>query len=302
MEEYDVAIVGCGPAGMSAGIYAGRRGMKTLILERGVIGGQMASATKIDNYAGFDSIHGLELAKRMEAQVRRFGCEIRMEEVQAMDLRKGAITTNKGQYHAKAVILATGGGHKKLGIENEEKFVGRGVSYCITCDATFFKGKKVAFVGGSDAAITSALYLADYADLVYLIHRRDEFRAEEITKESVKKANITLVLDSVVKRIEGDKKVKAIVIENVKTKQTSTIEVDGLFIQIGIVPTTELAQAAGVRLDKLGYIETNVSKETNIEGVYAAGDATGGIWQIAQAVGDGSVAAVNAYKYIKSRE
>jgi thioredoxin reductase (NADPH) len=300
MKKYDIIIIGAGPGGLAAGIYAARRNMKTLILERGVIGGQMALATEIENYPGVEKTQGMNIAKTMEKQAREFGCEIRMEEVVEMDLENKAIATNAGRYGAKAVILATGGGHKKLDIENEDKFLGRGVSYCATCDAPFFRGKKVAVVGGSDSAIMAALFIADYARETYLIHRREEFRAEGANQDKLKKSKVKVLTNKCVVRVEGDKKVERIVLKDMKDNKETKMDVDGLFIYIGTLPTTELAKKAGIKLDKLGYIEANSRKETNIRGVFAIGDATGGIWQVAQAVGDGAVAAVNAYNYIKN--
>jgi len=300
MKKYDIIIIGAGPGGLAAGIYAARRNMKTLILERGVIGGQMALATEIENYPGVEKTQGMNIAKTMEKQAREFGCEIRMEEVVEMDLENKAITTNAGRYGAKAVILATGGGHKKLDIENEDKFLGRGVSYCATCDAPFFQGKKVAVVGGSDSAIMAALFVADYARETYLIHRREGFRAEGANQDKLKKSKVKVLTSKCVVRVEGDKKVERIVLKDMKDNKETKMDVDGLFIYIGTLPTTELAKKAGIKLDKLGYIKANSRKETNIKGVFAIGDATGGIWQVAQAVGDGAVAAVNAYNYIKN--
>jgi len=302
MRKHDIVIIGAGPGGLAAGIYAARRNMKTLILERGVIGGQMALATEIENYPGVEKTQGMNIARTMEKQAREFGCEIRMEEVVEMDLKKKVITTNTDKYEAKAVILATGGGHKKLNIENEDKFLGRGVSYCATCDVPFFRGKRVAVVGGSDSAILAALFVADYASETYLIHRRDEFRAEEINQNRLKKSKVKVLTNKCVVRVDGDKKVEKIVLKDMKDNKESIMDVDGLFIYIGTLPTTELAKKAGIKLDKLGYIETNSKKETNIKGVFAIGDATGGIWQIAQAVGDGAVAAVNAYNYAKNQK
>ncbi len=299
MKNYDMVIIGAGPGGLTAGIYASRRSMKTLILERGVIGGQMALATEIENYPGVSKTSGMEIARTMEKQARGFGCEIRMEEVVDMDLKKKVITTNVDRYGAKAVILATGGGHKKLNIENEDKFLGRGVSYCATCDAPFFKGKRVAVIGGSDSAIGAALFISAYAGETYLIHRSEKFRAEEANQKKLKQSKIKVLTDTCVIRVEGDKKVNGIVLKNMKDDKESRMDVDGLFIYIGTLPTTELAKKAGITLDKLGYIETNARKETNLPGVYAIGDAVGGIWQVTQAVGDGAVAAVNAYQHIK---
>ena len=299
MKSYDIVIIGAGPSGLTAGIYASRRGMKTLILERAVVGGQITYATKVENYPGIESVSGIELTKTMEKQARKFGCEIAMEEVLDMDLKKKIVTTSKGSYKAKAVILATGGQHKKLEIENEDKFIGRGVSYCATCDAPFFRGKRVAVVGGSDSAIAAALFVSEYASETYLIHRREELKAEAVNQKKLKQSKVRLILNASVKKIEGERKVERIVLENANSGKENRMEIEGLFIYVGTTPTTELAKKAGIKLDERGYIETNAKKETNMKGVYAVGDATGGIWQTAQAVGDGAVAAVNAYQHIK---
>jgi len=299
MKSYDIVIIGAGPGGLTAGIYASRRGMKTLILERAVVGGQITYATKVENYPGIESVSGIELTKTMEKQARKFGCEIAMEEVLDMDLKKKIVTTSKGSYKAKAVILATGGQHKKLEIENEDKFIGRGVSYCATCDAPFFRGKRVAVVGGSDSAIAAALFVSEYASETYLIHRREELKAEAVNQKKLKQSKVRLILNASVKKIEGERKVERIVLENANSGKENRMEIEGLFIYVGTTPTTELAKKAGIKLDERGYIETNAKKETNMKGVYAVGDATGGIWQTAQAVGDGAVAAVNAYQHIK---
>jgi thioredoxin reductase (NADPH) len=295
--EYDLIIIGAGPGGLTAGIYASRRNLKTIILEGGVIGGQMALATEIENYPGVDRISGMELAKRMADQARKFGCEIKMEQVKDIDLQKKTVSTDTGSYSATAIILATGAGHKKLGMENEDKFVGRGVSYCATCDAPLFKGKRVAVVGGSDSAIMAALYLAEHASEVSLIHRRGELRAEETNQEKLKESKVKLILNAIITKVEGSSKVERITLE--KEGKTEEMPIDGIFVYVGVVPTTALAKKAGVKQDELGYIETDKNKETNIQGVFAIGDSTGGIWQIAQAVGDGAVAAMSAYKYIK---
>ena len=299
MKSYDIVVIGAGPGGLTAGIYSGRRNVKTLILERAIVGGQITYATEIENYPGIESISGIELTKTMEKQARKFGCEIAMEEVLDMDLKKKIVTTPNGSYKAKAIILATGGQHKKLEIENEDKFIGRGVSYCATCDAPFFRGKRVAVVGGSDSAIAAALFVSEYASETYLIHRREELKAEAVNQKKLKQSKVRLILNASVKKIEGERKVERIVLEDAKSGKENKMEIEGLFIYVGTTPTTELAKKAGVKLDERGYIETNAKKETNIKGVYAIGDATGGIWQTAQAVGDGAVAAVNAYQYIK---
>ena len=189
--KYDLIIIGAGPAGLTAGIYAGRRNIKTLIIGE-TIGGQMASATAIENYPGFESVSGLELAKVMEVQARKFGCEIKTERVVESNVEKKTVKTDEKEYSAKAIIIATGTHYQRLGVKKEEEFLGRGISYCASCDAPFFKNKKVAVVGGSDAAIAAALYLKEYAD-VFLIHRRDELRAEIANQKKLFKLEIPVL-------------------------------------------------------------------------------------------------------------
>ena len=302
-ENYDLIIVGAGPAGLTAGIFAVRRKLKTVILENQAIGGQMAYATRIENYPGITKINGIELAEKMRKQAEHFGCKIIREK--AVELRlvgeEKVVRTEKNTYSAGAVILATGSAYRHLGIPGEKELIGKGVSYCASCDAPLFKGKKIAVIGGSNAAATAALFLKDYASKVYLVHRRDELRADEILGEQLKKAGVEILWDNIAKKIKGKDSVEGIVVENVKTKKQEIMPVDGVFIYIGTVPITEIAERAGVRLNEQGFIETNEDQETNLESVYAAGDVTGGIMQIAQAVGHGAIAATNAYCYIKNR-
>jgi thioredoxin reductase (NADPH) len=300
MEKYDVIIVGTGPAGLAAGIYAGRRELKTLIIGE-VLGGQMSYAHIVENYPGVEVVKGLELAERMKEQAEKFGCTIKMETVVNMELKNSVkkIRTRENEYLADVVILATGSQHRRLKIEGESKFLGRGVSYCSICDGPLFKGKKVAVIGGSDAAVTSAIYLNEIASQVYLIHRRDQLRAEEANQEKLKKTSVKIIWNSVLEKIEGDNVVKKILLKNLKTNEISELEVDGVFIEIGQVPTTEIAKKAGIEVNERGFIKVNDKMETNIEGVYAAGDVTGSLAQIVVAAAEGAIAATNAYLYLK---
>lgn len=298
---YDIIIVGAGPAGLSAGLFAARRNLKTLILGE-LVGGQMLMAHEVENYPGVEKISGPELAKIMEVQARKFGCEFKMEKAVAMDFRdwKKIVQTDSGKYEGKSVILATGSEHRVLGIAGEKEFLGRGVSYCAACDAPFFKGKTVAIVGGSDAAISYALLLKQYTDDVSLIHRRDELRAETANQKKLQEKNVKIIWNTLVKEIKGKDAVEKLILENVKTNKTSEMPIDGVFISAGNVPTTTLAKNAGVTLDTMGYVASDKEQKTNVPGVFAAGDICGGILQIAQAVGQGAIAATAAYKHAQN--
>jgi len=298
---YDIIIIGAGPAGLTAGIYAVRRGLKTLIIEKTAVGGQMLYAKEIENYPGFGHISGKDLADKMGNQARNLGVEIVMEEVIGMDLKKEikTITTRENQYKGKAIIIATGGMHKKLEIKGEEEFAGRGVSFCAICDAPFFKDKIVAVIGGSDSAVNDALYLSEIAKKTCLIHRREHLKAEEVGQEKLLERGVELILNTVVEQILGNNFVNSISIRDVKTDEIKKLEVNGVFVSIGVVPSTVMEKSEGVEVDEREHIVANKDRETNIPGVFAAGDVTGGIMQISTAVGEGCIAALSAYKYIK---
>ncbi|MFH1789129.1 MAG: FAD-dependent oxidoreductase [Candidatus Altiarchaeota archaeon] len=299
--DYDVIIVGGGPAGLSAGVYAVRRGLSTLLLEKGFVGGQLAAAPEIGNYAGFTSVTGAELAGRMEEHARAAGVVFVSSEVLRVELDGDVkrVSTQDNIYSAKAVILATGVSHRHLDVSGEEDFLGRGISYCATCDGPLFSGKKVAVIGGGNHACSDAEYLADLASKVYLVHRRDSFRAEECQVRNVKDKGVEFVLDSVVEGFAGKDFLQAIKLKNAKTGEKTVLEVDGAFISIGVVPLHALAGDMGVKVDEKGYIIVDDDQMTSIPGVYAAGDVTGGVLQVATAVGEGCVAALSAYEYIK---
>lgn len=298
---YDIIIIGGGPAGLSSGIYAARRGLRALILEKGLIGGQMLLAGDIENYPGFSKISGSELAEKMEGQVKNLGVEIIMDEVIEMDLKENPkkVKTRENRYEAKTGIIATGSNYRKLDVPGEEKFTGKGVSYCATCDAPLFKGKVVAVVGGGDAAISNALYISEIASKVYLIHRRDRLRAEEYKQRELNGKGVEIILNTKVEEISGEKFVNSIKIKNIKNNEVKKLNVNGIFISIGNLPNSGLAKESGINLDENGYIKVDENQETNIEGVFAAGDVTGGIMQISTAIGEGCTAALNAYKYVK---
>jgi len=300
MTDYDIIIIGTGPAGLAAGIYAGRRDLKTLIIGE-LTGGQMSLAHIIENYPGIKSIKGLDLTKTMQEQAEKYDCKIKMDKVIDMELKdkiKKVKTTSK-EYTCKVVIIATGGQHRKLNIEGEDKYLGKGVSYCATCDGPLFRDKTVAIVGGSDTAIMYAVYLDDICKKVYLIHRKDKFRAEQANIENLEKTKVEKVMDSNVEKIEGNETVNNLKVKNIKTGKVSDLAVEGIFIEIGQIPSTEIAKKDGIKVNEKNYIIVNEDKETNIKGVYAAGDVTGTLAQIVTAVGEGAIAATSAYYYIR---
>lgn len=300
---YDVIIIGSGPAGFSAAIYTGRAKLNTLILEAGVIGGNTAQTDLIDNYPGFPfGVNGVDLMEDFRKQAERFGAEIKMEEVIGIDnLPEGkkVKTASGNEYMAKAVIIAVGAKRRELGVLGEDDYIGRGVSYCATCDGAFFSNAKVAVVGGGDSAVKEALYLADIADKVYLIHRREGFRANQTAVDKMKATeNIELKLNKVVTKITGDSLMEKVVIKDVVTGAEEELLVEGLFISVGLVPAAEFLDDLLVTED--GYIVTNEDMETSIPGVYAAGDIrVKQARQVATAVGDGAIAGIAVTDYLK---
>ncbi|MFH1402951.1 MAG: thioredoxin-disulfide reductase [Candidatus Altiarchaeota archaeon] len=300
--DYDVVIIGGGPAGMTAGIYAIRRSLKTIIIERGLCGGQMQVTTEVCNWPGVKSVPGPELSAQMEDHCRSLGVEFLNDEVidLALDGDVKTVKTRSKGIKCKTVVIATGGQHRKLQAKGEQKFVGKGVSYCATCDGPLFKGKSVAVIGGGNAAVEDALYLNGVADKTYLVHRRGELRAEETLQEDLKKSGVEVILDSAIEEISGDAFVSELRIKSNQSGEASSLKVNGIFISIGNVPSTQLAKKAGVQLDDKGFIQVGRDMRTNIPGVFAAGDVTGGIPQIATAVGEGCTAGLKAYMYIKN--
>lgn len=300
MKTYDVIIIGGGPAGLAAGLYAARRNLKTLILSEN-LGGQMALAHIVENYPGSEPITGMELSEKMKKQAESFGCEFKLETVVGLELKDETkkVKTREEEYSAKIVIIATGSHYRRLEAEGEEKFIGKGVSYCSTCDGPLFKDKKVAVIGGSDSAVMAAIYLSEIASETYIIHRRDQFRAEAANIEHLKKTPVKIIWDSVVEKIEGDKFVNKIIVKNVKTNETQELEIDGIFVEVGEIPTTEIVKAAGVDINEKNFIKVNDKFETNIPGVYAVGDVTGSFAQVVVAAAEGAEAATNAYLFLK---
>ncbi len=303
MADYDVIIIGAGPAGITAGIYLARAGRKTVIIEAGVPGGQVFINHLVENYPGFpEAIPGSELAERMEKQVTRLGVEIKNLPVSKLTKLKSGefeLEAFSQKLTSKAVILATGSKPKHLGISGEERLFGAGVSYCSTCDGMFFKGKDVVVIGGGNSALHGAEYLERICKTVTLIHRREEFRGDVFLVERMKKdSNVKFLLGNTVHEVIGEKKVEGLKIKNVKTGKEDVVKCDGVFIYVGYEPQSSLAQGL-VEMDEYGYIITKPDLSTSLAGLYAAGDVTKKPFrQIVTAVNDGCEAALNADKYL----
>jgi thioredoxin reductase (NADPH) len=300
--EKDLLIIGAGPAGLTAAIYAERSGLKSVVIEKANIGGQVAITPIVENYPGFTKIAGKTLMDMMAQQAIQYTEIHEGEEVLKINKSGGIfdIKTNKTSYSANAILIATGAESKKLDVPGEKQFQGKGVSYCAACDGYFFKdSKKVVVVGGGNTAATEALYLKNIGVDVTLIHRRDKLRAESFLQKSLSDNKITILWKSEVKEILGDKLVTGIIIENSNDKSTKTLQIDGVFIAIGYVPNNDLAKKLGIAVDdEEGYIKIDSSHRTNINGIYAAGDITGGVKQIVTAVGQGAVAAMTIFEDI----
>lgn len=302
MELYDVIIIGGGPAGLTAGLYTSRAKLKSLLVEKMLAGGQIASTEQVENYPGFATGTGQQLTEIMEEQAKRFGTEFLMAEVTGVELsgREKIVTTTTGEYRARAVILATGSSPRRLEVPGEEEFIGRGVSFCATCDGAFYEGLPVMVVGGGDAAVEEAMYLTRFAEKVYLVHRRDALRATKVVQErAFANEKIEFVWNSVVEEIQGDQMVEKVVVRNVKTGEKQGIPVKGIFVYIGFIPNTGFL-VGQVELDERGYILTNDRMETNVPGVFAAGDCRAKLLrQVVTATGDGATAAFAAEKYLE---
>ena len=302
--EFDTVILGGGPAGLSAGIYASRGAISTAIVDINMFGGQPSNYLELENYPGFSVVGGYDLMEKFEEHADKFGVQkFPMQEIEKIDLKSNPkiILTKDTEFRAKSVIIATGAQPMKLGVPGEKEFVGRGVSYCAVCDGAFYREKTVAVVGGGNAAVEEAMYLTKFADKVYVIHRRDELRADKIVQErAFKNEKIEFIWDSVVKEILGEDLVHTAVLENVKTKEIKKLPVDGVFPYIGITPNVEnisgqLEQDAG------GFIMTDETMKTSIDGVYAVGDVRHTpLRQVITAASDGAIGAVYAVKYIET--
>jgi len=303
MKHWDLIIIGGGPAGLTAGIYGARSGLETLILEEKTLGGATAESPLIENYPGFPAITGQELADKIAEHCRKFGVTIKeIEGARELNLsdEKKIVKSDQASYSASAIIIATGCHYRELDVPGENRFKGRGVSYCAVCDGAFFKEKQVLVAGGGNSAATSALYLSNVASNVKLVHRRGQLRAQEALFRSLQDRKVEFLWNSMIKEIRGDIKVKSVIVYNKKTNETKEVEVDGVFVQIGEVPNSQLASKASVKVDEDGYIIVDGRQRTNIAGVYAAGDITNGsVKQVGTAVGQAIVAATQAFGYIK---
>jgi thioredoxin reductase (NADPH) len=301
----DLVIIGAGPAGLTAGIYAVRAGLKAVVLEKSIVGGQVSLTPVVENYPGFTAVPGKQLMDIMSEHARQYVPVHEGEGVEAVETgdpaqdRPFTVITARGEYPAKAVVLAMGATYRKLGIPGEDTYFGRGVNYCASCDGYLYKGKSVAIVGGGNTALTDALHLKNLGVNVTIIHRRDEFRAQKPLMDSVEREGIPVLWNTVVEAIEGDGgKVTALKLRNVKDDAANDLPVDGVFMAIGQEVATELAKAMGVKLNADGYIEAGPDMRTSVPRVYVAGDLTGGLQQIVTAIGEGSVAAMSAFEDI----
>ena len=303
MNSFDVIVIGGGPAGYTAALYAARAGLSTLVIEKFSAGGQMTETQSIENYPGFDEgVDGFTLGFKMQAGAEKYGAKTLNAEVISVSLAEQPkrIQTAREEYFAKAVILASGAAHKHLGLENEDAMIGRGVGYCAACDGMLYRGKTVAVVGGGNSAAADALLLSRICKKVYLIHRRDTLRAEKIHHEPLMRAeNLEFKWNSVVKSLNGEERLNSVTIENVITKETEEIPLDGLFISVGRSPVTSLFEGQ-IELQN-GYIAAGEDTKTSLPGVFAAGDVrTKALRQIVTAAADGAVAAHFAEEYIAS--
>jgi thioredoxin reductase (NADPH) len=305
-KQYDVIIVGAGPAGLAAGLYAGRMELKAIALDRGAPGGQLLNTLDIEDYPGFEHITGQDLSEKMEAHARKFGLEIDYDEVLEI-YKEGDEVVVKGQvntYKAPAVIVTAGGQPKKLGIPGEEEFAGRGVSYCAICDGAFFKDQVVAVVGGGDSAVEEGTFLTRYASKVYIVHRRDQFRAQPIAVAAARaNPKVEFILNTVVEEVVGqDSRLQKLRLRNLKTGEASELEVGAVFPFVGFLPNSNIFRDH-VEHDELGYLYTDTSMATNVEGIFAAGDVRHQLTkQITTAVGDGTTAVVAVTKMLEDRK
>ena len=297
----DIIIIGGGPAGLTAAIYVQRAGKQCLVIEAGAFGGQIITTSNVVNYPGIKSFAGADFALELYNQAKDFGAKFKTAKVVGIDIEGDIkiVKTNKGDFQTKAIIIATGASSRPLGLENENKFLGKGLSYCATCDGGFYKGKDVAVVGGGNTAFEDALYLADICNKVYLIHRRNEFRAAETTVEALKeKKNVEFVLEANVTDVLGEKTLEKIVVTK-NSGEKIELEIAGLFVAVGQVPSNN-AFSNVLKLDKMGYVIAGEDCKTEVPGIFVAGDCrTKMLRQLVTAEGDGAVAAINAIGFLK---
>ena len=300
--DYDIVIIGAGPAGLAAGLYAARARRKTLLLEREVTGGQVALTSTVENYPGIDEINGFDLGQQMQGQAQKYGLEVALTEVTALEQREDglhSVQTRDGVYSANAIIYTGGADYNKLGVPGEAELIGKGVSYCATCDAAFFNDQVCAVVGGGDAAMDEGLFVTRYASKVYVIHRRDELRASKILQErAFANPKMEFVWDTVVTAIEGTEAVERLSLKNVKTDVASTLDVAAVFIFVGLSPNTGILEGM-VKMDAGKHVYVNEWMETDVPGLFAAGDVrVHSARQVVTAAGDGATAAIRADHYI----
>ncbi|MDP3042529.1 MAG: thioredoxin-disulfide reductase [Candidatus Omnitrophota bacterium] len=304
MENLDLIIIGGGPAGLTAALYAGRSRLDTLLIEKMAVGGRILMSETIENYPGFPGgISTLELMARMEKQVKELGVKIVSEQVLDLDCVSRIINTAAGSYQAGAIIIASGARPRKLNVPGEEQYTGRGVSYCATCDAPFFKGKKVVIVGGGNAVAEEAMYLSRFASAVSVIHRRGDLRASPILQERLRQnSKINFILNSIVTQIKGAERLESVVVKDLLTGKVNDIACDGVFIYIGHEPETVFLKNK-LQMDEAGFIVTDENMATTAMGVFACGDCRKkGFYQVINACGDGAVAADSAYKFIVNQK
>ena len=302
MRTYDLIIIGGGPAGLTAGVYARRGGLNVLIVENQAVGGQMSRTLEIENYPGFPTVNGFQLAMSMQEQCTTLGVEFAYGNIEHLDLdgKDKKLTIDGEEYSSKAVIIATGTTPTYLNIKGEKEFAGRGVSYCAVCDGGFFKDKNVIVVGGGNTALEDAMYLQRFAKTVYLAHRRDEYRASKILVDKLNESNVKQLKSSVIDEIVGDNKVTKVKVKNLKTNAISDIDMDGVFVAVGQTPTASLFN---VKKNERGYILVDQEMKTSIDGVFAAGDVTEKqIRQIVTACSDGAIAAESALKFLNFQQ
>jgi len=303
-KKFDVVVLGGGPAGLAAAMYAARGAVSVAVLDISMFGGQPSNYLEIENYPGFPLIQGFELAEKFEEHADKFGVEkFPMQEIQSVNLNSNpkVINTFEYKFSAKSVIIATGAQSKKLGVKGEDEYRGRGVSYCAVCDAAFYNGKIVAVVGGGNAAVEEACYLTRFAEKVYLIHRRNELRADKIVQQrAFENKKLEFIWDSGVKEILGEDTVKKLIIENYKSGNISELNIDGVFPYIGFTPNVKDINGQ-IEQDSNGFIVTNNLMQTSVDGVFAIGDVRNTpLRQVVTAVADGAVAAVNVVKYLEN--
>lgn len=298
---FDVVILGGGPAGFSAAIYAARGAVSTAIVDVNMLGGQPSNYLELENYPGFQLVGGYDLMEKFEEHADKFGVKkFPMQEIEKVDLAQKKIYTKEYEFSAKSIIIATGAQPQKLGVLGEKEFVGRGVSYCAVCDGAFYKDKAVAVVGGGNSAIEEAIYLTKFAKKVYVIHRRDKLRADKIIQErAFKNQKIEFIWNSIVFEIQGENTVKSILLKDTQTDKISKLDVDGIFPYIGISPNTELFSGQ-LNQDKYGFIITDTTMATSVDGVYAIGDVRNTpLRQVVTAASDGAIGATYALRYIE---